>query len=136
MQIKFSDERIKEYYEGGLHILNDGEPLEVSELQGNEMLKAIHFLDDKQVPVFEKVKEPTANDESEAEDEEADDREPEEVFLETAEQLAKKTRAELIKMAVDAGLDGDNYTNKTELAQAIVAARDAAAIKEPDETEG
>jgi hypothetical protein len=118
MQIKFSDERIKEYYEGGVHFLNndDGEPIEVSESLGNELLKAIHFLDDEQVHVFTRVEggtEPT---------QEASAGPLPDEYADEAAQLAKKPRAELMKMAKAAGLDGDSYTNRKELAIAIAAA--------------
>jgi hypothetical protein len=135
MKIEFTDERIKEYYEGGIHELNDGEPIEVSEAKGQEMLKKIHFLDDKEVHVFQKVKEEAPADDASAEDTAAASDQPGD-FLETAEQLAKNKREDLEKMAREAGLDGDSYTNKTELAQAIVAARSADAGKTTDESEG
>lgn len=44
-----------------------------------------------------------------------------ESVIETAENLAKSnSRESLEQMAKDAGLDGNSYTNKTELAQAIL----------------
>lgn len=135
MKLEFTDERIKEYYEGGLHYTNDGEPIEVSESLGQEMLKKVHFLDDKQVPVFrvvapENAEAETPTGETEGAPEESAN------FLESAEQLARNSRADLEKMAREAGLDGDSYTNKSELAQAIVAAREATSVESTDPAEG
>ncbi len=47
----------------------------------------------------------------------------EDASLPDAEALAKLSRPELEKMAKRLHLDGDKYTNRTELAKAIVAAR-------------
>ena len=47
----------------------------------------------------------------------------EDASLPDVEALAKLSRPELEKMAKKAHLDGDKYTNRTELAKAIVAAR-------------
>jgi hypothetical protein len=136
MQIKFTDERIKEYFEGGIHFTNDGEPIDVSDSQGEEMLKKIHFLDDKEVKVFERVVDEDADTEDAADESSTDDESTPADVVETAEQLSKNRREDLEKMARDEGLDGDSYTNKTELAQAIVAARNAKIVSGSDETEG
>jgi hypothetical protein len=43
--------------------------------------------------------------------------------LDTVESLERKSRAELEILAKAKGLDGDKYTNKTELAQAILGGK-------------
>lgn len=108
MKLKFVNDQIKEYAEGNFHFKNDGGVIEVDASLGAELLKAKHFIDGEFVAVFEQV-DPSAKAASD---------EPV-----TAESLAKLSRGVLEQMAKDAGLDGDGYTNKKELAAAIFAAK-------------
>ena len=117
MKLIFTDDRISEYKNGDFYAKNTGEPVEVSPAIADEILAATHRLDGAFVPVFELAGADKPADESTEETEES---EPE-----TVESLAKKhNRAELEEMAKEAGLDGNTYTNKTELAAAILAAND------------
>lgn len=127
MKLQFTTENISEYKNGPYHFVNDGKPFEVEPSLAADFLAAQHQLDGEPCPIFEvvpadsevvdSVPEDTSDSESESESEEE---------TETAELLAKKhSRAELEQMAKDAGLDGDSYTNKTELADAILAAKGA-----------
>lgn len=109
MKIQFTDKRITEYKNGHFYAANDGTPIDLDPNIADDILAATHMLDGVPSPVFEMA-------ESQADDTE----EPE-----TVESLAKKhSRPELEQLAKDAGLDGNTYTNKTELATAILAAKE------------
>ncbi len=110
MKIQFTDKRISEYKNGDFHAINDGEPIEVNPAIAGEFLAAKHVLDGEFVPVFELVEAEGSSKEQES-------------F--TVESLAKMKREKLEKMAKEAGLDGNSYTNKTELATAILAAKES-----------
>lgn len=52
MKLQFNHPDINEYFEGGLHFKNDGEPIEVAESVGAEMLKAKTSVGGEEMPVF------------------------------------------------------------------------------------
>lgn len=109
MKLKFAHDEISEYASGTFHVKN-GKPFEVDAVMGQELLWAKHDLNGEMVNVFERA------------DAGKTDETPE---PETPESLAKLSRKDLEKLAKDAGLDGDVYTNKLELATAIVTAKGA-----------
>jgi len=116
MKIKFTDERIQSYSNGPYHFINDGEPIEVSPVLVDDFLAARFPLDGVMAPTFELVEDTEEATESQSSDESEEE--------ETVESLTKKfSRTELEQMAIDAGLDGNTYTNKAELATAIIAAK-------------
>lgn len=57
MNIRFTDARITEFYEGGLHFKNTGESISVPDLLADGLLQKTHRLDGQSVPVFEVVPE-------------------------------------------------------------------------------
>lgn len=111
MKIQFAHTEINEYAVANLVFKNDGKAFDVDEVLGRELLFVEHSLDGTtMVKVFELAgagKQP-ADDAGDAD---------------TPETLAKLPRKDLEAMAKDAGLDGDGYTNKLELATAILAAK-------------
>lgn len=112
MNLKFTTTEISEFATGNFHKVNDGKAFEVDAVFGRELLHAKHFLGGEVgwVNVFEEAGAAAA---AEAAADEPDE-------LKT---LSKLSRAELQELAKEAGLDGDGYTNKKELATAIMAAK-------------
>lgn len=115
MKFKFTDNSVAEFATGGFYAKNDngdlidadGAPIDVDPAMANDLLKLKHVVNGEESPMFEIAK----------------DEEPEAAPADenTVEFLVKKhNRAELVQMAKDAGLDGDSYTNKSELAEAIL----------------
>jgi hypothetical protein len=68
MKLEFADERIKEFADGPLRLVNDGDPIDVSAATGGDLLKAKHWLDGQWVNIF-KVAEPDKKTDKEAEQE-------------------------------------------------------------------
>jgi len=106
MNLKFAHPQINEYATGNFYFKNDGKAFEVDAVMGRELLWAKASVDGEMVNVFEEAGKPAVADEPD-----------------TVESLAKRGRKELEAMAKEAGLDGDSYTNKQELAAAILAAK-------------
>lgn len=69
MILQFAHKEIKEFANGTFHVKNDGKPFEVTDLLGNELLKAQMFLRNadgkKSVNVFEVEKPKKAKKETE-----------------------------------------------------------------------
>lgn len=86
---------------------------ETTRVRGNVYFPGKAFVDDKEAALLKQTQ-----DAKPAQTEAVD-----EAKAETVESLvAGNSREELNKRAKDAGLDGDSYTNKTELATAILEA--------------
>lgn len=111
MKIEFTTDKITEFATGNFYVKNTGSAFDIPHGTAPDFLSKQHLIDGEWVPVF-KVAEIDGNVEVVVEGE-----------IETVESLAKKTRPELEELAKDAGLDGDSYMNKTELATAILAVK-------------
>lgn len=142
MKIEFTSPRISEYYNGGFHVINDG--TEIPEVFGDlakDLLAATHVLDGETVPVFQEVVPPPAEKpapkkaaakkgKAKGSKAAAEPTDHDSETVVTAESLAEAhDRDELITMAKEAGLDIDpddnNYTDKVELAAAILSAKES-----------
>ena len=98
MKIQFV-EGVLEYANGDYHRKNNGKPFDVDRRFAEDVLLPSGY--------FESLEAVEAREAEEAA---------------TVETLAKLKREELEERAKEAGLDGDSYTNKHELATAIVNA--------------
>jgi hypothetical protein len=113
MKLEFTNNEIKEYSNGPFHVVNSGAPFDAPHGAATAFLAAKHPIGDELVNVFR----PVEIDGNAAQDDT-------ETPVETPESLAKaNNRDALLEMAKEHGLDGDSYTNKLELATAILAVK-------------
>jgi len=113
MRLEFAHDEITTYAVGNDVYQNDGKAIEVHPGAASAFLAAKASVNGKMVNVFK-----PAQSEINAASKETEDQ------PETAVSLSKAhSREELVEMAKEYGLDGDQYTNKTELATAILAAK-------------
>ena len=121
MKLKFVNNTVAECSTGGFYAKNDdgnlvdaeGKPVEVNPLMVEDLLAMRHSTAGEAMPVFELV------EDADAEEPNAPDSDGSEPV--TAESLVKgNSREQLEEMAKAAGLDGNTYTNKKELAEAIL----------------
>lgn len=106
MKLKFAND-FNEYAEGQLHFKNDGSPIEVDNVLGRQLLFAKGWLGGEMVPVFAEV---------------GADIETEPEGGHTVESLMALPKRELAKVARAAGLDGNEFSDKEEIAKAIIEA--------------
>lgn len=109
MKIEFTSPEITQFANGNDVFINDGKPIPVTPGQAAAFLSARARIGKEMVNVFQAVESGEVSTPTETP---------------TVASLSKDhTREELQEMAKQLGLDGDDYTNKTELATAILAAK-------------
>lgn len=115
MKLNFSIDDIREYSVGAMTFVNDGSTIEVDQHLGEELLKAVHVLDGRPVPVFlkseEEETEPTPEQLPQPPDHDA-------VTPEVAS-LMSKSRSELNDIAIELEIDPTSFGNKLQLAVEI-----------------
>ena len=112
MKIEFTTPEITEFTTGNFYVKNTGKPFDIPMGSETDFLSHQHPIDGNLVNVFKPA---TVDGNVVVVENEA----------ETIESLQKMSREELEALAKESGLDGDSYTNKKELATAIMAVKGA-----------